>query len=271
VAGFPSFLVGLIEDLTKKVKIHIRFTLTILSGLFFCVITGFSLTHIHIDFIDSLLSSYAIISFLFTAFAISGITNSINIIDGLNGLAGFITIFLFCSVCAIAYKVGNYELAISCISLIGSILGFLIINWPFGKIFLGDGGSYFCGFALATSCIQLVEMNASISPFAPLLICVYPISEVVFSIYRRLSSSDNPTGPDALHLHTLIFRRYFLNKNIIFNKNSIAGLIVGLFSLMPAICAYLFCESSMYCIILIIIFVSCYVGLYKRIIKFKWL
>jgi UDP-N-acetylmuramyl pentapeptide phosphotransferase/UDP-N-acetylglucosamine-1-phosphate transferase len=202
-------------------------------------------------------------------FAIAGITHAINIIDGLNGIAGFTTIITLISIATIAYKVEDIDLVISSIYIIGALRGFLLFNWPFGKLFLGDGGSYFCGFCLSWSCILLVENNPSVSPFAPLLVCIYPVSESIFSIYRRIIRKQNPTGPDALHLHSLIFRRYSSRLNFYISKNSIVGFISSLFSILPCAAASYFSTDNLFCFSLVLIFIFFYIFLYIKILNFK--
>ena len=76
-------------------------------------------------------------------------------------------------------------------------MAFWVVNWPWAKIFLGDGGRYFSGFALALACVMLLERNNSITAFAPLLLCIYPVTEVLFGIYRsklRQIPPSQPTG-----------------------------------------------------------------------------
>ena len=192
-------------------------------------------------------------------------------IDGLNGLASSMMVIALAAVATIAHSVGDVSLAVASLTVSAAVLGFFLFNWPWGKIFLGDGGSYFGGFALAWSCVLLVERNQSISPFAGLLVCIYPFTEALFSIYRRKVRSRNPTGPDLQHLHSLIYRRYLSSFKRRVLENSMAGLIIGALSMPPAICAFYFRESNFFTIILAIFFLICYVILYKRVIKFKFI
>ena len=116
----------------------------------------------------------------------------------------------------------------------------------------------------------LVERNPSISPFAGLLVCIYPFTEVLFSFYRRKIRAHSPTGPDLQHLHSLIFRRYLSTANMQVGKNSIAGLIVGVLSIPPCVCSFYFRESTFGCFISVTFFVLSYLVLYLRVIKFRW-
>lgn len=271
LAGLSAFVFGFVEDLTKRVNVLLRLMATIWAGAFGWVITGTSLTHVGISFLDPFFINQGLLSVLFTAIAIGGIANAINMIDGLNGLASSMVIIAMVTIAAIAYSAGDGSLALASLTVSSAVFGFFLVNWPWGKIFLGDGGSYFCGFALAWSCLLLVERNPSVSPFAGLLICIYPFAEALFSVYRRRLRSHNPTCPDALHLHSLIYRRYLSSFELRVRENSIAGLIVGFLSLPPALCAFYLRESNLLCFISVIFFLISYLAIYARVIRFKWI
>jgi hypothetical protein len=82
--------------------------------------------------------------------------------------------------------------------------GFFVVNFPLGKLFLGDGGAYLLGFLLAWLSVMLVYRNPSVSAWAPLLACAYPVFETVFTIMRRLWCRRHPGHPDSWHLHSLV-------------------------------------------------------------------
>jgi UDP-N-acetylmuramyl pentapeptide phosphotransferase/UDP-N-acetylglucosamine-1-phosphate transferase len=270
LAGLFAFIFGLAEDLTKRVSVSTRLLATITAGIVGWLITGVSISHLGLPFIDPIFKNQ-FFSVLFTAIAIGGMANAINMIDGLNGLASFMLIISLATVSMIAHSVGDVNLAIASLVVSGSILGFFLVNWPWGKLFLGDGGSYFGGFALAWCCLLLTERNVSVSPFAALLVCIYPFTEALFSVYRRRKKLSNLTRPDAQHLHSLIYRRYFATLKININHNSIAGLIVGGLSVPPALCAYLFWMNKTMCMLSVVFFMGAYVLMYSRIIKFRWI
>lgn len=124
-------------------------------------------------------------SVVLTAFAVGGVANSINIIDGFNGLASTASTLAFIGYALLAWQVGDAELVGVALVLAACVWGFFWVNWPLGKIFLGDGGSYFVGFSLAWVAVMLIERNPSVSAFAALLVCAHPVIEVLFSIFRR--------------------------------------------------------------------------------------
>ena len=206
ISSLPIVFAGLLEDLTKKINPFYRFISAIFSSILFINLTGYYLNPFSIFGVDYLISNY-LISILFTVFCIVGVTNSINIIDGFNGLASGSIIIMMSAFSYIAWYQGdNLMLALTTI-FIASNLGFLFLNFPYGKIFLGDGGAYFSGFYLAITAILFSERNIEISPWVSFLICSYPIIETLVSIYRKtLRKGHHFSKPDRLHLHMLVYR-----------------------------------------------------------------
>lgn len=269
MAGCIAFAFGLLEDLTKRVPVSTRLLATILSGVVGWAITGVSLHRIGLPWVDTLLVHLGL-SVLITAFAIGGIANAINIIDGLNGLASAMKVIALTAIACIAYSEGDANLAFASLSIAAAVLGFFFVNWPKGKLFLGDGGSYFGGFALAWSCVLLVERNKAVAPFACLLVCIYPFIEVLFSIYRRRLKQLSPGQPDRQHLHSLLYRRYVVTLAPSVKENSVAGILVAMMNVPPAIAAYLFKNSNLCAGIACACFCLTYVLIYRRIVKFSW-
>ena len=140
MAGMPAFIFGLLEDITKKVSVKTRLLATMASGLLGWGITGVSLTSVDVWGIDWLLG-FTAISVLFTAFAVGGVANAINIIDGFNGLTAGVALIMLAAFGLIAREVGDIPLAFTCLIIAGAVLGFFLVNLPFCKIFLGDGGA----------------------------------------------------------------------------------------------------------------------------------
>jgi UDP-N-acetylmuramyl pentapeptide phosphotransferase/UDP-N-acetylglucosamine-1-phosphate transferase len=271
-AGMPAFLFGITEDLTKQVGVILRLLATMTSGLIACWTTDYSLSRLDLWGADALLQ-FTFISFIFTSFAVAGVANSINIIDGFNGLATSTCTIAFIGFAFIALQVGDFSLALLALILAACVFGFFWINWPFGKMFLGDGGAYFVGFALAWVAVLLIERNQSVSPFAAMLICIFPITEVLFSIFRRTVRKDHPGQPDRLHFHSLLHRRYI--NRLVQNwpdlaKNSFVGIAIGFLSLLAVILAIIFFKSTKLSFGSVILFVLGYISIYARMVKHRW-
>jgi UDP-N-acetylmuramyl pentapeptide phosphotransferase/UDP-N-acetylglucosamine-1-phosphate transferase len=148
------------------------------------------------------------VAIVFTVFAVSGVTNAINIIDGYNGLAGGFSVIVLIAIASIAIQVNDNLILVMSVSLIGATLGFLVWNWPNGKIFMGDGGAYLLGFTLAELSVLLVYRNPSVSPWFPVLLLAYPVFETLFSVYRRtVLHNAAPGEADSQHLHQFLYMK----------------------------------------------------------------
>ena len=275
MAGMPAFIFGLLEDITKKVSVKTRLLATMASGLLGWGITGVSLTSVDIWGVDWLLG-FTAVSVLFTAFAVGGVANAINIIDGFNGLTAGVALIMLTAFGLIAREVDDIPLAFTCLIIAGAVLGFFLVNWPYGKIFLGDGGAYFLGFTLAWIAILLPERNPQVSPWASLLICSYPIIEVLFSIYRRkvLRSNCDATQPDAAHLHSLTNKRWVrhnlggLSKTL---QNGFTSPVLWIYASIPCTGAAFFYQSTWQCGLLLVASSLVYLAIYSKLAFFRWL
>jgi UDP-N-acetylmuramyl pentapeptide phosphotransferase/UDP-N-acetylglucosamine-1-phosphate transferase len=197
LAGVPALAVGLVEDVTKQVGVSARLIATMISGLMICISTRISLTSVGLPFVDSLLAVPGF-SILFTLFALAGLANAVNIIDGLNGLASGSIAIASTTLGAVAWGVGDQDLAYAAAALTMATLGFWLVNFPWGKIFMGDGGAYFAGFALGWLAVLLPERNPGISPWVSLLACAYPVIETLYRMARRIKSRRSMGQPDAM-------------------------------------------------------------------------
>ena len=203
LAALPAFVFGLAEDLTRTVSVRARLLATMASGAVCWFLTGVTLQYTGVALLDGLLG-WLPFSVLFTAFAVGGVANAVNIIDGFNGLASGTVVIGLATLGMIALGAGDVHLAQLCFVICAVTAGFFVVNFPFGKLFLGDGGAYLLGFLLAWLSVMLVYRNPSVSAWAPLLACAYPVFETVFTIVRRLWCRRHPGHPDSWHLHSLV-------------------------------------------------------------------
>ncbi|MDR1614943.1 MAG: undecaprenyl/decaprenyl-phosphate alpha-N-acetylglucosaminyl 1-phosphate transferase [Campylobacteraceae bacterium] len=206
LAGFVTFAGGLVEDFRGTLSPKIRLLIQSLSAvlgifLFNALIFDIGIPW-HLPFA---------ISVLFTIFAVVGSINAVNIIDGFNGLASGISIMVLISLCLCAYMVGDMQILYISLIVLCASLGFLVLNFPKGKIFLGDGGAYFLGFCIVEIAILISQRHEQISSWFVLCIMIYPVYEVLFSAYRRKRKGLSPLYPDKMHLHTVIFRKITKN------------------------------------------------------------
>jgi UDP-N-acetylmuramyl pentapeptide phosphotransferase/UDP-N-acetylglucosamine-1-phosphate transferase len=206
-AALPAFGSGLIEDLTKKVSVRSRLLGALLSALAASWLLGATVDELDIWGVDRLLE-WAPFALVVTAVVVAGGVNAINIIDGFNGLASAAVIVMLAAFGILAWHVGDALVAQLAFLGLGAVLGFFCVNYPTGRLFLGDGGAYLLGFWVAEIAVLLLVRNPSVNAWQVLSICAYPVIEVLYSMYRRkVVRQLSPGAPDGLHLHTLIFRR----------------------------------------------------------------
>ena len=272
VAGIPAFAFGLLEDVTKRVSVRTRLLATMGCGVLGWAITGYSITSADLPGLDWLLG-FTAFSVLFTAFAVGGIANAVNIIDGFNGLAAGTVIIILSAFCAMSIALGDHDLALVCLILAGAVVGFLLVNWPLGKIFLGDGGAYFVGFALAWLAVLILARHAEVSAWAPMLVCGFPILEVLFSIVRRRRRNLSPGDPDRLHLHSLVKRRVaraLLPNASNLARNSATGAIMWFAALVPAAIAVTWSTDTSMLVVGFAVCALLYTAAYARLTQFRW-
>ena len=154
------------------------------------------------------------------------ITNAVNFIDGLDGLAAGVSAIMSISLVFISIRVGEYSIAILGIALMGSCFGFLPFNFNPAKIFMGDTGSTFLGFMLATLSIQGVFKSYAVISFAvPLLILGLPLFDALFAMIRRILRGQSPITADRGHLHHRLVDMGFSQKQTVFILYAISGVL----------------------------------------------
>ena len=149
---------------------------------------------------------FAPFGILFTIFATVGVVNAFNLIDGLNGLSSFVTVSVAVSLSIISFQSENTQISIFLVLMVAAVLGFLVLNFPLGKIFLGDGGAYAMGHLLVWSAIILINGSTDVSAFSILLVFFWPVADTGLAIWRRWKLGNPPDRPDRLHFHQLAMR-----------------------------------------------------------------
>lgn len=204
--GLLAFLAGFAEDVTRRIPVRLRLVVTVFAGAIFCLATGYSVTRLEIPFVDEFMQ-FSLVSILFTAFAMGCMCHAVNLTDGLNGLASGTGIIMLSAFAIIAAHVGDQVVFVLALALIGALFGFFVVNFPFGHLFLGDGGAYFTGLMLATMAVLLPMRNPEISAWVSVVVLAYPLIELFFSIIRKtIRPGHHPFEADAFHLHLLLYQ-----------------------------------------------------------------
>lgn len=200
VGGGLIFIVGLVDDYNgMKAWVKFIFQIICASVVYFMGIRV-DLLFGHSFGMDSTLGM--ILSFVATVIWIVGITNTINLIDGLDGLAAGVAAIASIAIAYTAYIHGMYTVTLAMLALAGAALGFLPFNFNPAKIFMGDCGSLYLGFMLASiSIIGPVKSATVVATIVPVLVLGLPIFDVAFAILRRLVNRKPIMSPDKAHLH----------------------------------------------------------------------
>jgi len=274
LCAIPTFAIGLTEDMTKQVGVKTRLLFTAFSATLVVYFLDASVTKLDIWGIDYLLS-IPLVAIVFTVFAITGLANAYNIIDGFNGLSSMVGIITLLGLAYVSYLFQDAAILSLSLIMVGAILGFFIWNYPRGLIFLGDGGAYLIGFWIAALSVLLTARHPSISPWFALLINAYPVLETLFTIYRRkIHQGKSPRLPDGFHFHTLIYRRILnpftvRNKFDLLNANSRTAPYLWLLSGSAVVPAVLWWQSTPILIAFTFLFAISYVWIYTKIVHFK--
>lgn len=205
LSAAPVFSIGLAEDFGYDMTPKTRLIASGASSFVAILLFRTWLDNLGIPGVDALLM-FAPFGILFTIFATVGVVNAFNLIDGLNGLSSYVTVSVAVSLSIIAFQAGNMQTSIFLILVIAAVLGFMVLNFPIGKIFLGDGGAYALGHLLVWSAIILINNSSKVSAFSILLVFFWPVADTGLAIWRRWKLGNPTDSPDRLHFHQLAMR-----------------------------------------------------------------
>jgi len=233
IGGILIYVLGVVDDL-KGLPAKVK-----LLGQIICASIVYAFG-VRISFVTSVIEGQTqiflagIVCYFVTVIWIVGITNTVNLIDGLDGLAaGTASIASFC-LAYISYIHGSYLAAMAFIAIAGGALGFLKSNFHPAKIFMGDGGSLFLGYMLATmSIIGPVKGSTVIAMIGPVLVLGLPIFDTGFAILRRIVNHRPIMEADKGHLHHRLMAAGFGQRRTVltlYGVSAIMGIASVLFS-----------------------------------------
>jgi UDP-GlcNAc:undecaprenyl-phosphate GlcNAc-1-phosphate transferase len=169
-----------------------------------------------------------IVALPLTVIALVGVTNAINLADGLDGLAGGTTLLSLGVMAVLAYSSGDSNLLLATVSVIGSIVGFLRFNTYPARVFMGDGGSQFLGFSAGTLLIILTQKTSTaLSPAIALLILGLPILDTVMVMIERMYEGRSPFLPDKKHIHHKLLALGFNHYEAVFVVYALQTLLIA--------------------------------------------
>ncbi len=274
-SAMPVFATGLMEDLTQRVNKEVRLAAAFLSAGLAGWLLGAWVARLDVAAFDRLIAVPAV-SIPVTCLLVPGITNAFNIIDGFNGLAAGAAAIVLLGIAYVAFQVGDVPVVVAALTAVAAITGFLLLNFPRGLIYLGDGGAYLLGFWVGVLLVLLVGRNPEVSAWFPVLLCAYPVCELLFSIYRRgIVRRSHPGLPDLAHLHHLIYKRlvrWVVGSDLPAHRtqrNSLTAPYLWMLTSIGVAPAVIFWQSTPALQIGSTLFAAAYVFAYARIVKFR--
>jgi len=270
LSGLPIFLGGLLEDITGKVSPRNRLLAAFCSSGLAVLLTGVYLEAGDFWFLNRLFI-FPLIAIPITLLISSGIANAFNIIDGVNGFSAGVALIVSCVLGYVCQIYDEPNLSYFCYMIALAIVPFLLVNFPFGYIFLGDAGAYTLGHLLSWVAIILMYRHPEISAWAILLMFFWPATETLLSIYRRFMSKTPSGAPDSFHFHQLIMQLIQLlfdgSGKINHWANPLSTLILLPLAGVPILASLLLIQNNKAAILVYLILVVSYLLLYVLLVS----
>ena len=266
----PVFLAGLADDLGYEVRPKWRLSAAALSSILAIIMLQMWVTRVDIPYVDAIVA-FAPIGILLTVFATSGVCNAFNLIDGLNGLSAGTGAMVAMGLASIAHAAGDPNFVKLSMLLIAALAGFLVLNFPYGKLFLGDAGAYSLGHILAWFAILIVDRLSGVTTWAVLLVFFWPVADTLFAIYRRSRSGHKFDRPDRLHYHQLVMRSLeilWLGRGKRHIANPLATLVMMPLIAMPIVTGVLLWDQPLPSFVGVVIFSLLFVSSYMVGVRF---
>lgn len=266
---------GLGDDLTNRLTATWRMAFTLIASAMATWLLGLSIPTLGLPLLQPLWAATPWFGIALAVFAVAGLPHAFNLIDGYNGLAGIVALICCFALAYVSLSNGDRQLAGVVLALAGATAGFLVWNYPRGLIFAGDGGAYLWGVVIAVASIVLVQRHATVSPWFPILLLIYPVWETLFSIWRKAMRGQSPGVADALHFHQLIYRRIVRQvfdddeaRNMLLRNNRTSPYLWG-FTILTVIPAVVFWGHTPVLMFFTGLFIVSYVWAYVSIVRFK--
>ena len=265
----PVIVMGLKEDLFHNVEPAIRLLALLFVGwLFRAQFMGPLPQMADVPLIGKLLTLQGGVSF-FYILGMVAVANGMNLIDGVNGLCGAVALTILGALLFLSYKTSDVVMLSTIFSVILILIPFLIFNYPYGKIFLGDLGAYSLGLIISMLTIILFGRHPEIPPWGAILILIYPATEVVFSLLRRAMKGASIYHADTAHLHLKFFHFFRPQPHYKKMANALVTPILSPLWLFPLISISWFHHKPLFIFIAILLFVLCYGLLYAIVPTIK--
>jgi UDP-GlcNAc:undecaprenyl-phosphate/decaprenyl-phosphate GlcNAc-1-phosphate transferase len=205
VSMLPIFIAGLSEDLGYHVSPLGRFGAAICSALAASALLGIWVPRADIPVLDFVMA-HPFVAIAMTVVFSAGFCHAMNLIDGMNGLAATVIITSSIGCAQVATLAGQGDVALYALIVTAATFGFLALNWPVARVFLGDAGAYGLGQLIVWLLVVLAWRSEDVAIPALMLIMFWPIADVVHTMARRFVERVSILQPDRMHLHQKVRR-----------------------------------------------------------------
>jgi UDP-N-acetylmuramyl pentapeptide phosphotransferase/UDP-N-acetylglucosamine-1-phosphate transferase len=259
------FAVALLEDLGFYMSPQKRLLAAMVASLVVIVLQGVWIPRTDIPGFDLVLD-YWIVGVPVTLLITAGISNAFNMIDGVNGLSALVAITAALALSQISYLAQYTAMVQLATMLAAAVLGFFLVNYPFGFIFLGDAGAYTLGFVLSWFGISILLNAPEVSPWALLLTMFWPVADMCLAIVRRSRRKADAMAPDRLHVHQMVMRALeicVLSRDRRRLANPLTTLVLTPFVIAPPFAGVMFWNQSRMAFLSVLVFSALFAASYS--------
>ena len=200
LSAAPAFLAGLWEDLGYGASPLRRLIASFLAAALAVILLETWVGRANMPGLDQVLR-FAPTGILLTVIVSAGFCHATNLVDGMNGLAAVVITVAAAGLAILAHGAGQSDIAMMAAIVGAAMVGFFMLNWPFGTMFMGDAGSYGVGHVLIWLAFLLADRNSEIAVPALVLVLFWPFADTLHSIARRLVGRAPVFEPDRMPLH----------------------------------------------------------------------
>jgi UDP-N-acetylmuramyl pentapeptide phosphotransferase/UDP-N-acetylglucosamine-1-phosphate transferase len=265
----PIFLVGISEDAGWRVAPRWRLLAAACSSLLTIFVYGSVIDRLGVFQLDFVFEQQAIAVPL-TVLALTGVSHSFNLLDGLHGLCGFTAAIIAVALALISIQAGQIDLVGGSALLVAALVGFLALNFPRGLVFLGDAGATSIGFILACTSVHILYVQPDVAPWALVLVFFWPIADTLLSIARRLKRRSKATQPDRMHFHHVVMRAFeilVLRKKNRAVSNPAATMILLPLIAAPSVAGVLLWNRDDFALTAVAVFAALFLATYGAIVR----
>jgi len=233
--GFlPLAAVTLREDLhipTSPIK---RLIVLLISSGLILTLTEINLPDLNTPYLEWLTASPSL-KMMFYALCVGSLMNGMNFIDGTNGNMSFALGAIFLNLLFLGVVMGDAAFIRLTLVCAFPLLIFMLVNYPWGKIFAGDLGAYLYAAIVGFLTVHFFGLHTELSAWNAVLVLFYPVAELVYSLARKVASKQSPFQPDQAHLHIKLYHIFLQGTGRPLLANNLVTVMLAIFWLSPAI------------------------------------